>query len=105
MIIVHESLRGISGLVSLTKTKEDKALLWELLQSLFTNISETLMMENTHQLKGIQNRLFQISLNSMRIVYFRDEDNLYILHFFYKQGNKPSKKDVKTADKRANDFK
>lgn len=105
MMQICNSLRDIRKLLSLTRTEEDRRTMWELLGALIKDTQGTLMTEDTHQVKGTKNKLFQISVNSMRIIYFSDADDIFIVNFCYKQKNKTPKKDIKLADKRASEWK
>lgn len=101
---ICKSLRGLHGLLKSTRTLEDKTTLIELSDSLMLNTRATLQKEDTHDLPGAKNKLFQISVHDMRIIYFEYGNDIFVVNFFYKQKNKTGHH-LSTADKRATKWK
>lgn len=95
----------MDGLISCTKTVNDKVSIIALLNSLERDTLATLEVKTTKKMKGTKNKLYEIIEDSMRIFYCQQDEDITIVHFCYKQKNKTEKKDVDIADKRAGELK
>lgn len=101
MVYIHKALRGMNGILSFAKTKNDKVRLVAILAELTEDTLGTLEIKTTEKIKGTKNKVSEIILGSMRIFYVQEGADICIVHLSYKQKNKTERKDIETADNRA----
>jgi len=101
MIYIHKALRGVDGVLSFARTKEDRVKLSGLYDALKIDTLGTLEVHTVEKMKATRNTIYEITLKSMRIFYVQEGSDICLVHLSYKQKNKTEKKDIKTADNRA----